>query len=101
MKRPTYAEAHQHAPVQLNDGRTGFAGWYPQMGGYSGLCVAVPSDGDGVDVFVWHDGEFPFDDDATDGWGEPRGPVELHHCDPGHFVVFGKWLESLVADPGE
>lgn len=97
MKRPTYDEAHEHAPVQLDDGRTGFAGWYPQMGGYSGLCVAV-QDGGCWDVHVWHDGEFPFGDDDTDRWGEPRKPVEMHHCDPGQFVQFGKWLESLETE---
>lgn len=81
-REPTSAECTAHAPVG-----GGFAGWYPQMGGYTSACVAVPS-GSCWDVWVWHDGEFPFD-------SEDQGPVLIHHCDPFQFVSFGTWLIGL------
>ncbi len=59
----------------------GMAAWYPQMGGYTGKCIIVPLGGC-FDVYVWHDGEFPF----SDG----KGPVRLHHCDADQFERFAE-----------
>lgn len=69
--------------------------WYPQMGGYVGKAVAV-MDGDCVDVWVWHDGEFPFADD--DEYRGKDGPKLLHHCVAEQFVEFGKKLEAFRDD---
>ena len=57
----------------------GVAAWYPQMGGYVGACIIEPLGGC-VDVYVWHDGEFPFGD---------GDPTRLHHCDGNQFIEFG------------
>lgn len=70
----------------------GTACWYPRMGGYHGKAVAEV-DGDGcVDVYVWHNGEFPFGTELN----PERPPVELHHCEGDGFVRFGYFLEKLV-----
>jgi hypothetical protein len=76
----------------------GRACWYPSIGGYAGKAVVVVSEDGGVDVWVWHDGQFPFRslDDGADNDGEPpRSPVLLHHCDPADFIRFGQFLERL------
>lgn len=81
------------------DGNQCMALWYPQMGGYVGRAVAVNlmhSDGEPgcIDVYVWHDGEFPFTGDDEFG----RGPVRrIHHCDAGQFILFGEELEEFQA----
>jgi len=57
------------------------------MGGYCGKAVAVLYKDIGCfDVYVWHDGEFPFGDES---------PTRLHHCDPGQFVRFGEEIIKL------
>lgn len=94
MREPTPDECTTHAKVTLTDTLTGHACWYPKMGGYVGKAVAVLFDGC-VDVYVWHDGEFPFSDGSPDAWGDPRSPVKLHHCDGGQFIQFGQFLEAL------
>jgi hypothetical protein len=71
---------------------TTMACWYPQMGGYSGKAVAVSDDTGCVDLYVWHDGEFPFTGD-DDG---PAPPVEVHHCDPEQFIQFGRQLTAFI-----
>lgn len=88
MRIPTADECSQHEQVALGDGRTGTACWYPQMGGYWGKAVAVISN-DCVDVYVWHDGEFPFGEDDS------REPALIHHCDGEQFIAFGKFLVAL------
>lgn len=102
-REPTTDQCSDHAPVQLANGRTGYACWYPQMGGYVGKAVAVP-DGGCVDVWVWHDGQFPFrderDSDDDDEWAVRRNPVELHHCDGEQFIRFGEFLVSLESGEG-
>lgn len=85
VRLPTYDECNGHAPVGK-----GFACWYPQMGGYSGRAVVCrDEESDCVEVFVWHDGEFPFDDSE-------RGPVWLHHCDIAQFIAFGETVSRLL-----
>lgn len=95
--KPTAAECDATAKVYEDNHRVGYAMWYPQMGGYGGISVAVIDKkweefgssrmGGCVDVYVWHDGEFPFSDDRT--------PTIIHHCDPMQFVRFGETLERL------
>jgi hypothetical protein len=87
-REPTADECTRRAKVMDH----GWAGWYPQMGGYVSKCVAVPA-GDCWDVYVWHDGDFPF--------REGRPPRELHHCEPAQFVEFGNWLIQLRDGNGE
>lgn len=71
-----------------------FALWYPQMGGYSGKAIAVWSGGC-WELFIWHDGDFPFSDGDVDGWTDtPRVPVNIHHCDSSQFVRFGHTLQQ-------
>jgi hypothetical protein len=81
------------------DGKISFAValWYPQMGGYHGKAVAVfdkgwyieGSMGHGgcVEIYVWHDGEFPFSDSG-------RRPATLHLCEPEQFIEFGEKLSE-------
>lgn len=85
---PTSDECSSNAVVFETDRQIAYAIWYPQMGGYVGKAVAVmEKDPDScIDVFVWHDGEFPFSE---------GNPVEIHHCDPTQFVMFGETLRDL------
>lgn len=90
VNEPTGDECSTHAVVYEDEYIIGRAIWYPQMGGYAGSAIVFFSKhnkGDCVDVYVWHDGEFPFDGEGPDG---PRYPVLLHHCVPEQFVDFGK-----------
>jgi hypothetical protein len=82
--------------------RHGFAAWYPQMGGYVGRALIFPQTeetnvdakaGDVCfDVYVWHDGEFPFGDRDADG----RIVALLHHCSPRQFIEFGELVQSRL-----
>jgi len=69
--------------------------WYPQMGGFTSCCVVVTSGADSCfSAYVWHDGEFPFDD------GSESGPVRhIHHCMAEQFVNFGELVLKLQATP--
>lgn len=97
MKQPTGEDCCANAKVLETQTVVGYACWYPQMGGYCGKAVAVfdkhwteyksgAVEGGCIDVYVWHDGEFPF------GEGEP---VELHHCNPQQFIDFGEFLKTI------
>lgn len=88
MREPTADQCSTCGAVEVTSPSVGFAAWYPQMGGYVGKCVVSYSQGDDgclgcFDATVWHDGEFPFDEE--DG----RGPVRLHHCSAAQFIAFG------------
>lgn len=94
IRQPTAEECSAHAVVSVGDW-VGYACWYPQTGGYHGKAVAVV-DADGcVDVFVWHDGQFPFDGQCQECRVE-RVPVVLHHCDGRQFVLFGRFLRKIA-----
>ncbi len=96
--QPTSEQCSANAPIAWQ-GRTVYACWYPQMGGYVGRAVIDPAGpGDIVDedntdgcfdVWVWHDGEFPFDG--------PRRPAQLHHCSGEQFIRFGELALRLNA----
>ncbi len=92
---PTSEQCSANAIVAEDEHTIAMACWYPQMGGYVGRSVArMHKDSDSCfDVYVWHNGEFPFSD------GDPNGqtPIRLHHCDPAQFVAFGEALQSLQA----
>lgn len=98
ITEPTGEQCNANALVYLDDDDAGYAMWYPQMGGYSSKAVAVfgrmpmeatdSDDGDGCfDVWVWHDGEFPF------GGANPR---RIHHCMPSQFIQFGETVMALA-----
>lgn len=88
LEQPTWQQCNENQRVFENENNVGYAIWYPQMGGYVGKAVVVMGrEPDScVDVFVWHDGEFPFGD---------GDPVEIHHCDPNQFIEFGTTLLRL------
>lgn len=84
---PTTDECTANASVNLDATTVGTACWYPQMGGYVARAVIVPDHGC-VDVYVWHDGDFPFG-------GDERPPVVLHHCRGRQFIEFGQLVERI------
>jgi hypothetical protein len=93
VRQPTDEECSANAEV-LHGRKVGYACWYPQTGGYAGKALAVPDDDGHVDVYVWHDGQFPFDghcQNCRDG----RQPVEIHHCDGGQFIQFGEFINAI------
>lgn len=98
-KEPTPDQCTGNEVVYKTEYKVGYAIWYPQMGGYVGRAVAVMDrswteysgggrSGGCVDVYVWHDGQFPFSEDGRD-------PYLVHHCSPEQFVVFGETIERL------
>lgn len=82
-RQPTADECSNN--TEIEPGR--FAIWYPQMGGYVGRAVIEEDDG-GFNAWVWHDGEFPFENGF-----EPR---MLHHCEAAQFVRFGRDVQALL-----
>ncbi len=69
-----------------------FATWYPQMGGYVGrgvVCIQENSEKDDCfEVYVWHDGEFPFSGEGG------RNPVRIHHCSTEQFREFADFVTA-------
>jgi hypothetical protein len=94
MREPTADECTALVEVGLGDGRTGYACWYPQMGGYVGKCVVVPDEDGHFDAYVWHNGEFPFSGESRTFVGQ--NPATVHHCDPGQFIRFGEFVQSVL-----
>lgn len=90
-REPTADECGNNAPVD-----TGFACWYPQMGGYVGKCVIVPNGNGCFDAYVWHDGQFPFAGEA-DQYFEGKNPVRLHHCMADQFIEFGQFAAKVAS----
>jgi hypothetical protein len=100
---PTPEECSANALVFEDERTRGYAMWYPQMGGYVGRCIVFldkkwveypggSRSGGCFDVLVWHDGEFPFNEE---GEGEKQNPARLHHCDPEQFIRFGEKVLEL------
>jgi hypothetical protein len=69
--------ANERVPNPYGGTAPAYAVWWPQMGGHSGRAIITATDC--PEVFVWHDGQFPFD-------GDKRNPVQLHLCDPDQWV---------------
>jgi hypothetical protein len=90
-KEPTAEQCGEMVLVGEDEHSRHFAIWYPQMGGYVGKAVAVickdSDEGSCFDVFVWHDGEFPFSEE---------NPAELHHCSAEQFVRFGEQIAAAM-----
>jgi hypothetical protein len=95
---PESEQCSTNGKVYETDSQVGYAIWYPQMGGYVGKAVAVMDKqwcenghsriGGCIDVYVWHDGEFPFAEEECQ-------PKKIHHCDPEQFIRFGATLRDL------
>lgn len=95
---PTHDQCSNNERIQLEDGRWATAAWYPSMGGYVSHCLIVKEpDSSCIEVFVWHDGQFPFGGDIDERWpGEPvRSPSRLHHCNAASFIGFGKLAQRV------
>jgi hypothetical protein len=98
VAEPSADMCSDNAPVTLPDGNEGIACWYPSMGGYAGKAVMWADDDAGVNVLVWHNGDFPFPgEDPVDQYPRAVSPAFLHHCDPEGFVRFGQLAERLEA----
>ena len=104
LVEPTPEQCSENAKVFESERKVAYAIWFPQIGGYVGRALAIfdrkwqdwpgwKSNGGCIEVYVWHDGEFPFT------WKDERGkdklPTRLHICDPGQFVRFGWMLRKL------
>lgn len=73
--------ANERVPIPGCD-TPAYAAWWPQMGGYSGRAVITA--GDCPEVWVWHDGAFPFSDDGKPG--RTGTPARLHLCDSDQWI---------------
>jgi len=90
---PTGDQCNARAKLGEDEFNSFYAVWYPQMGGYIGKAVAAIGKGDDgcVDIFVWHDGMFPFSDDADPS----RSPAMIHHCVIDQFRRLADDIEAL------
>jgi hypothetical protein len=86
MKQPTPEQCTNREAVTSPHGRPGFAAWYPQIGGYVAPCIVEVNSEGCFEVWLWHDGEFPTEDDVQ--------PMHFHHCDPEQFIRFGQLVLS-------
>ena len=70
----------------------------PQIGGYHAKavvadnCTHAPRENECFEMWVWHDGEFPYGEDTYPG----RPPIELHGCDPEQFIRFGEDVRAML-----
>lgn len=87
-RQPTPEECSAHAEV---DGGEAF--WFPQLGGYVARAVARV-DKCCIEVWVWHDGEFPFSGECHN-CGSARSPVRLHMDDGFEWQAFGTFVNRL------
>ena len=86
---PTAEQCSARDVVEI-EGRRGVALWWPQMGGYAGKAVIFAGPhGDGADLLVWHDGEFPFDGTCP-RCGDDRRPARIYVTDPEDWARFGR-----------
>ena len=91
---PTADDCSNGSCMFVTDTQRGHAIWYPQMGGYVGKAVAVTNrdcEDPCIDVYVWHDGNFPFSEDG-------ENPRLIHHCDADQFIEFGQSLNKIIRE---
>ena len=89
MKPPTIEQCTENAKIIDEELGEGYAIWYPQMGGYTGRAAVFPCDNGCFEALVWHDGEFPFDEESG------GSPAYIHHCNPEQFIKFGHKVAEL------
>lgn len=98
IKEPTNEQCTNNELVYEDEVSYGYAMWHPQMGGYVGKCIAVMDkkwhsngaaiSGGCVDLYVWHNGEYPFSE--KDG-----SPALVHYCDPEQGIRFWTKIRDL------
>jgi hypothetical protein len=94
-KEPSGEECSNNVTTYFDGGYV-VAAWYPQMGGHCGKCLISYSDhydeegkyADCFDIYIWHDGEFPFTGEGEEG----KQPIIMHHCSAEQFIDFGNIL---------
>lgn len=93
-KEPTGEQCQAQERFEL-DGNRGMYLWYPQMGGYVGKAAMVRYGGTNacLEVFVWHDGDFPFCED-----GDNTSPRQIHHCAAEQFIHFGETASAFQTE---
>jgi len=97
IKEPTNYQCSASELVYEDANFYGYAMWHPQMGGYVAKCVVLMDkswhstgglhngdvigavNGGCIDMYVWHNGEFPFSEKDgekdTSAWeAEKKGP---------------------------
>ena len=102
IKEPTNYQCSASELVYEDANFYGYAMWHPQMGGYVAKCVVLMDkswhstgglhngdvigavNGGCIDMYVWHNGEFPFSEEDGD-------PAVVHYCDPEQGISF--WTE--------
>lgn len=95
MDEPTAEMCTAGTRITMTDGRKGYATWYPQMGGYVGKAVVAIDNSGHFDVWVWHNGDFPF---SANHLGVEENPRKLHHCDAGQFIAFGQAMNEFAEE---
>lgn len=70
MKMPTSEQCGKNLTETI-EGKELIAFWHPQWGGYHGKAWLHRHEEGCFDVYVWHDGDFPYED---------KGPEKYHYC---------------------
>lgn len=109
MIEPTAAQCTKNEIIKIDDSTEGRALWFYQMGGYVGRAIAIP-DNSCINIYVWHNGEFPFRGSKTyeDCWCKCNNcdccdaklskkeiivePIRVHICDPQQIIDMGTSL---------
>lgn len=91
MEQPTSEQCTCAHIGTTPDGRSTIAAWFPSIGGYAAPSLIVIGECC-FDVYVWHNGDFPF---AADSLGNEEIPRRLHISDGDDFIRFGKRLNEL------
>lgn len=85
-------EANERVAIPGSD-TPAYAVWWPQMGGSHGRAVITA--GECPEVWVWHNGSFPFHGHQD----EPgRSPVHLHLCDPDQWIELFEQQKAWAAE---
>ena len=84
MTEPTATQCRDREKV-MHDGIEYTAFWHFQWGGYCGRALlSVMKSSDCFDVYVWHDGDFPYSDEL---------PKKYHYCGIDQVRDFCKFVE--------
>jgi hypothetical protein len=95
LVQPTPIQCRDHEVVFENETQIGFADYHPQWGGYCGRCIVIFTKGQNspcFDVYNWHDGEFPTDEDDH--------YTLYHYCDVDQMINFGKTIKHKFTELG-
>jgi hypothetical protein len=99
---PTSDEVVLGATVNLPDGRWARACWFPSIGGYVGKALVIPSQVEGeccTEVWVWHNGQFPFSGQCP-ACSSECSPVLLHVHGGQDFIAFGELVDECESATG-